>query len=108
MGIEDGRIQDSQLSVSSFKGSNNREIASRLNSLSSDATYGGGWRPDTGDPNPWIQVDFKKPVTVTGVITQGRNGENKWVTRYVVSYSDDEVNWTNDPTVCVHFNSFLA
>lgn len=35
----------------------------------------GGWQPlsQSKDPEPWLQVDFPRPVNVKGVITQVTN-----------------------------------
>jgi len=59
----------------------------------------GGWQPlsQSKDPEPWLQVDFPRPVNVKGVITQGRNGigqltDRQWVTKYKVAHSMDHEN----------------
>ena len=85
--------------MSSFIGKYNYQIAARLNLQSIPGVFGGSWRADNGDQNPWIQVDFLRPVTVTGIITQGRSGSDQWVTTYKLAYSDDGITWTNDGTV---------
>lgn len=41
------------------------------------------------DPKPWIQVDFKSPKLLSGVLTQGENGGQRWLTRYTVEVSMD-------------------
>jgi hypothetical protein len=99
LGVEDGRVQDSQITVSSFMGESNSEIAVRLNRPNIDGLYAGAWRAANADQNPWVQVDFLRPVTITGVITQGRENRDHWVTTYELACSDDGITWTNDGTV---------
>ena len=64
--------------------------AGRLNVPKIPSVSSGAWRAEHGDNTPWIQVDFLRPVTVTGVITQGRANADQWATTYVVKYRDDE------------------
>ena len=42
----------------------------------------------------WIQVDYGKNMTMTGVATQGRGNHQwkQWVTEYTVSYKADGSN----------------
>ena len=103
MGLEDGRIQDSQISVSTSISSNNNHRAVRLNLPNIPGLSGGGWRPDNDDKWPWVQVDFKQTVTVTGVITQGRKtGSPQYVKKYLVKYSDDGSRWHDTGKVCAY------
>ena len=41
----------------------------------------------------YLQFDFGKVVTVSGIATQGDAVDNKWVTQYAVSYGYDEQSW---------------
>ena len=41
----------------------------------------------------YLQFDFGKVVTVSGIATQGDAVDNKWVTEYTVSYGYDEQSW---------------
>ena len=41
----------------------------------------------------YLQFDFGKVVTVSGIATQGDAVDNKWVTKYAVSYGYDEQSW---------------
>ena len=41
----------------------------------------------------YLQFDFGKVVTVSGIATQGDAVENKWVTEYAVRYGYDEQSW---------------
>ena len=51
------------------------------------------WCPASYDRAPWIQVDFLSRVYITGVITQGGGDQRGWVSRYLVTYSDDGQKW---------------
>ena len=83
LGMEDGRIKDSQISSSSYSYGNKPQFA-RLNTQSSMLTA--GWSAAFNDKNPWIQVDFERPVLVGGLVTQGGSLSNEWTTAYRVSY----------------------
>jgi len=41
----------------------------------------------------YLQFDFRKVVTVSGIATQGDAVDNKWVTKYTVIYGYDEQSW---------------
>ena len=41
----------------------------------------------------YLQFDFGEVVTVSGIATQGDVVDNKWVTKYAVSYGYDEQSW---------------
>ncbi|XP_074611759.1 receptor-type tyrosine-protein phosphatase S-like isoform X4 [Acropora palmata] len=47
---------------------------------------------DASSPQ-YLQFDFGKVVTVSGIATQGDAGDDKWVTKYAVSYGYDEQSW---------------
>nr|XP_032822651.1 SCO-spondin-like [Petromyzon marinus] len=70
LGLEDGRVRYQQLSASSQKESNTPD-AGRLNIIPNIAKMESGWSPQTGDRSPYFQVDFQKPVLISGVVTQG-------------------------------------
>ncbi|CAH1802433.1 unnamed protein product, partial [Owenia fusiformis] len=55
----------------------------------------GCWMPDQHQHNTkqWIQADLGRVMKVTGVIIQGRNGEDYWVTLFRVLYSTDGLNF---------------
>ena len=44
-------------------------------------------------PIPAIQVDLKKIYKVVGVVLQGRQDKDAWVTEFKVSYSVDGLAW---------------
>lgn len=95
--MEDGRINNGQITVSSyFSWRSNRFDGgqARLNNME----YPGAWEPT--DSNPWIQVDFLDQKTVGAIATQGwgRTGsiwENSHVKTYKLSWSVDGIVWVN-------------
>ena len=44
-------------------------------------------------PPQYLQFDFGKVVTVSGIATQGDAADEKWVAKYAVSYGYDEQSW---------------
>ena len=58
-------IEDSQLSHSSETGSNPARNG-RLNRL-------GAWCVANGNNNEWMQIDFKQPMVITAISTQGHS-----------------------------------
>ena len=47
---------------------------------------------DASSPQ-YLQFDFRKVVTVSGIATQGDAVDNKWVTKYAVVYGYNEQSW---------------
>ena len=47
---------------------------------------------DASSPQ-YLQFDFGKVVTVSGIATQGDAVDDKWATKYAVSYGYDEKSW---------------
>ena len=92
VGVEDGRITDSQLKASSEHDSNHGVTNARLNRPAQSGTTG-AWSAKTNDANQWIQADLGFQQSVAGVMLQGRQDGPQWVTKFKVQYSDDGVNW---------------
>ncbi|CAH1796584.1 unnamed protein product [Owenia fusiformis] len=62
----------------------------------------GSWVPHLSDHNAaqWIEADFILPMLVKGVITQGRQDEQQWVTKYRISWKYDNTynfQWYEEP-----------
>ena len=105
LGMEDGRIADSQITASSeyddsrpkhktYHGANNARLNRRPQSVGNVYTTG-AWCAGKKDVNQWIQVEFTIPTWVTGVLIQGRQGpvHHQWVTKYKVYYRSNKENW---------------
>ncbi|XP_072041386.1 uncharacterized protein [Amphiura filiformis] len=95
LGVEDGRIIDSQITASTeydsddiYYGANN----ARLNRVEKKGTSG-AWSAKISDGNQWIQAALDVPTWVTGVLIQGRHDHPQYVTQFKVQYSNDGKNW---------------
>lgn len=92
MGIEKGTISINQITVSSELVPATKDRI-RLNTLATNGQANGGWASSYVDRDQFIQIDFLRPENLTGVITQGENNLNNWVTEYYIKYSMDEILW---------------
>ena len=52
-----------------------------------------GWCSSSASLPQYLQADFNKIVTVTGVATQGDAKRNNWVTSYLIRYGYDGKTW---------------
>ena len=91
--MEDGRIEDSHLTASSSRTGDHGPSNARLNlgaglPLSSSR---GAWRAaDNDHERPWIQVNLSVTQNVSGVVLQGREDWDQWVTKYKVMYGYED------------------
>ncbi|KAK3725004.1 hypothetical protein QZH41_017484, partial [Actinostola sp. cb2023] len=90
LGLEDGRIKDSQLKASSFS-QNNKQQDMRAKYCRLNGHL--AWCPDTFQS--WLTVDLGRVAMVTGIATQGYEGlyNHYYVRSYKVEYSHDGSNW---------------
>ncbi len=82
LGLENGRVSDSQITSSSAWSATLSTRQARLNGVAS-------WTARGRDQDQWIQVDLGKEDVVTAIATQGRSNADQWVKTYSVSYSSD-------------------
>ena len=82
LGMEDGKIYNSQITSSSFRTGSPPQDG-RLNGSSC-------WSANKNDKNQWVQVDLGKEKVVTAISTQGRKNAEEWMVSYVVSHSLDK------------------
>lgn len=99
LGLESHRVEDDQLLASSQSHHGFTATRGRLNMQGSDSEddmYGGAWCAEPEERNHWFEVDARKEVEFTGVITQGRNSEQQedFVSSYFVAFSNDSRDWT--------------
>ena len=85
-----GSISDTQIIASSQLDGNHSASQARLH-FQADGYKVGGWSALTNDRDQWLQVDFGSYTKVTRLATQGMNGYDQWVTRYMLQYSDDGI-----------------
>ncbi|CAB4010496.1 Hypothetical predicted protein, partial [Paramuricea clavata] len=81
-GMDNGRIQDSQITASTVHNPGLSPQQGRLNSASS-------WSAGLYDQNQWIQVDLGREEVVTAIATQGRANYPQWVKTYSVCYGSN-------------------
>ena len=108
--METRQIKDAQITASSKHNSNHSATQAKLNSKAGGGKVG-GWSAGYNDANQWIQVTLGGYTKLTGIATQGRNGDSQWVTKYQLQYSDDGVNFRYYRALCESFpkvNLYLA
>lgn len=91
LGMESGKITDSQISASSRYNDNGSARMGRLY----NQERSGAWTAATNDTNQWLQIDLGSYYArVTRIATQGRYGVSiQWVTEYKLQHSEDGVNF---------------
>ncbi|KAM7368551.1 hypothetical protein PAMP_012883 [Pampus punctatissimus] len=99
LGLESHRVEDDQLLASSQSHHGFTAQRGRLNMQGSDNEddlYGGAWCAEPEETNHWFEVDARREVEFSGVITQGRNSEQleDFVSSYYVAFSNDSRDWT--------------
>ena len=77
--MQNGMIQDSQITASSIHDPSFSTTKGRLNSATS-------WSAIQNNENEWIQVDLGREEVVSAIGTQGRRDYPQWVITYSVSY----------------------
>nr|WFD50011.1 nectin variant 3 [Paracentrotus lividus] len=90
LGMKFGQIPDNAITASTVYDANHGAERSRLDTAAG-AGKTGAWSARTNDVNQWLQVDLNSFYIITGVITQGRQDANQWVTGFRVESSDDGV-----------------
>lgn len=93
--MENRAITDAEITASSEVNDVHSPKHGRLHFQEIALQASGGWAADANDNNPWLQVDLiNQYARVTGVATQGRNGNfAQWVTLYKLQYSDNGNNF---------------
>ncbi|XP_077594187.1 adipocyte enhancer-binding protein 1 [Stigmatopora nigra] len=98
LGLESHRVEDDQLLASSQSTHGFAAQRGRLNmqgSTNDQDIFGGAWCAEPEEANSWLEVDARKEVEFSGVITQGRNAEvnEDFVSSYFVAFSNDSREW---------------
>ena len=88
--MESHLISDAHIKASSQWDANHAAIQGRLN-FPAGGGKAGGWSASANNVNQWIQADLTNYNKVTGIVTQGRNAYNQWVTKYRLQFSEDGV-----------------
>ena len=94
LGMENYEIFDDQIRASSQHAHNTPPKVARLNRKDGTDKLQGAWVPSTHDVNQWLQIDLmSNHISVSRVATQGRDGNECWVTKFKLDYSNDGVNF---------------
>ena len=88
LGMENRAISDSRISASSQWDANHAATQARL-FYQAAGNKRGAWSARTNDANQWLQVQLHTIYKITFVATQGRNGVDQWVSKYMLHYSKD-------------------
>ena len=51
------------------------------------------------DKQPWLQISLYRQTPITGIIVQGREDEDQWVTSYKVQTCLDGISWRYVPGI---------
>ncbi|XP_022795203.1 uncharacterized protein LOC111333840 [Stylophora pistillata] len=88
LGMESGIIKDYQLTASST-----------YSFLQPYKARPGGdndaWCAFIANDQQFIELDFTKKTRVTRIVTYGRSQKQHWVKRYLIQFSNNEVDWYN-------------
>ncbi|XP_072045873.1 uncharacterized protein [Amphiura filiformis] len=105
LGIENGDIQDGDITASDFftaptaPNPTAGPTRARLDQPANLPNELGAWIPGDDDAPPmnWIEVNLFGRATITGVTLQGRHDAPMWTQTYEVQYSQDYVTWSTVP-----------
>ena len=97
LGMENGTIQDSDITASSANNNNTGPEKARLHMKEETGDgYIAGWTIRNSDEEKWIEIDLKKVMKVTKIATQGGYFYKhsmyyyRWVTSFSLSYRVDD------------------
>jgi hypothetical protein len=93
LGMENFLIRDAQLTSSTSKDQATRAVNARLNLTAVVGERSGAWIALETDSQPWFRVDFTANVTLTAILTQGREDADEWVTSYEISFGIESRNY---------------
>ena len=54
------------------------------------------------DKQPWLQISLYRQTSITGIILQGREDEDQWVTSYKVQTCLDGISWNFVPGIDIN------
>ena len=90
LGMQNGRIRATQISATSSWDKNHGPSNGRLN-FQRSGTRMGAWCARHNNQYQWLAVDFGRTMRVVKFATQGRQDANNWVTKYYLTFSQDNV-----------------
>ena len=101
LGLEIGNITDNQLQSSSDVSNGAGKQQWRLNQVPKPDVPG-GWVALESDNQPWLQISLYRQTLITGIIVQGREDEDQWVTSYKVQTCLDGTSWNYVPGIDIN------
>ena len=101
LGVESGTIIDERLQSSSDMENGAGKQQWRLKQIPEHGVPG-GWVALESDEQPWLQISLYRQTPITGVIVQGREDEDQWVTSYKVQTSLDNILWNYVPGIDIN------
>jgi len=97
LGMEDGRITNSQVKASSYHNAYKDDKHAPWNArlrLKSVPERIGGWAAAKNSDDQWLQVDLLAKAEVTAIATQGLDDRDQWVNTYSIQHSDEGTTFT--------------
>lgn len=92
LGMSNGEIKDWQITASStYPASWDPDCHQRYSRIYS--VNGKAWCAKHRSDSEWLQIDLGVAAKISGVIVQGRSGRREWVTKFMISYSNDAFQW---------------
>ena len=92
MGLQNGRLRNTQMTASSQWNKYHAPFLGRLH-RPRHGKYVGAWCARSNNRYQYLQVDFKRPVKIIKVSTQGRQDVSQWVTQYYIKHSVNAINF---------------
>ncbi|XP_016057825.1 PREDICTED: coagulation factor V [Miniopterus natalensis] len=95
LGMESGKIENTQITASSFKkswwGDSWKPFLARLNAQGRV----NAWQAEANNNKQWLQIDLLKIKKITAIVTQGCKSlsSEMYVKSYSIHYSDQGVEW---------------
>ena len=92
MGLQNGRLRNTQMTASSQWNKYHAPFLGRLH-RARHGKYVGAWCARSNNRYQYLQVDFKRPVKIIKLSTQGRQDVSQWVTQYYIKHSVNAINF---------------
>nr|XP_006974825.2 coagulation factor V [Peromyscus maniculatus bairdii] len=95
LGLEDGRIENKQITASSFKKSWWGDFWDPFRARLNAQGRVNAWQAKANNNKQWLQVDLLKVKKITAIVTQGCKSlsSEMYVKSYSIQYSDEGVEW---------------
>jgi hypothetical protein len=104
LGLLSGEIKDWQLGASSVV-SRAVDADCAVKHARLHAPGKRAWCPENLQQGEWILADLGVQSEVSGVMTQGRDTMDQWVTHFYISYSEDAYRYVS--VQCLHYSGQL-